>query len=562
MSSSQQPAPWETVDYTGVLRRRWPIAVAGALIGAVAALAYTTVAPKTYIATAAVYPRTTGANVGNGLQGNRTNNALVNLDTEAQLITSGTVAGLAGNIMHSPLTDAKLASEITVTVPPNSQVLNITCAASTAAGAATCANAFAAAYLQNRHTNAAVALNVRIQQLQGKVTALRKSMAKLQTAIGALSKTSTTRLSDQASVRSDSAQLRSLNAKISALTVLAANVQGGQVITAATAAKKPDRPDKSLVVPSGLVAGLLIGLIVPFLWERRTQRLHNADDVEQELGLPVLLALSRKAFGRQLSLASSRSRTGRAFTELAHTMAASLGEGSHIVLVAGTTPGPGASVVAANLAAALARTHSEAVLVCADMRDSVAPEVFGLSDSRGLAEVVAGLSTVGEVVRGPAGLPGLWVIPPGSDTSLAEYHLQYDTARALTSQLRRDARFVVIEAQAGDEGADTFALAEFADGALLTVEMERTRRDEAGVCIKRLHRMRVPVLGAAVLPSISDRYTIRPAQPPQRPGQSQGRDNTLAGRPAGELSGAPPANNRPPRARDGHGNPADRVSGR
>ena len=196
-------------------------------------------------------------------------------------------------------------------------------------------------------------------------------------------------------------------------------------------------------------------------------------------------------------------------------------------------------MVAANLAAALARTHSEAVLVCADMRDSVAPELFGLSDSRGLAEVVAGLSTVGEVVRGPAGLPGLWVIPPGSDTSLAEYHLQYDTARALTSQLRRDARFVVIEAQAGDEGADTFALAEFADGALLTVEMERTRRDEAGVCIKRLHRMRVPVLGAAVLPSISDRYTIRPAQPPQRPALSGawGRGSDGRGDPAGRSAG-------------------------
>jgi len=154
------------------------------------------------------------------------------------------------------------------------------------------------------------------------------------------------------------------------------------------------------------------------------------------------------------------------------------------------------------------------------------------------------------------------VIPPGSDTSLAEYNLQYDTARALTSQLRRDARFVVVEVQAGDEGADTFALAEFADAALVTVEIERTLRDEAGVCIKRLQRMRVPVLGAAVLPAIGDRYTVRPAQPPPRPGLGQGRDNTLAGRPAGELSGAPSVNSRPSRTREGHGNPADRVTGR
>jgi hypothetical protein len=52
--------------------------------------------------------------------------------------------------------------------------------------------------------------------------------------------------------------------------------------------------------------------------------------------------------------------------------------------------------------------------------------------------------------------------------------------------------------------------------------------------------MRVPVLGAAVLPSISDRYTIRPAQPPQRPA----------------LSGAPG------RASDGRGDPAGRSAGR
>src|SRR5262249_16385804 len=121
---------------------------------------------------------------------------------------------------------------------------------------------------------------------------------------------------------------------------------------------------------------------------------------------PVLLNLSRKAFGRQVSLASPRSQTGRAFTELAYTGAASLGEGSHVVLVAGATPGPGASVVAANLAAALARTHSEAVLVCADTRDSVAPKLFGLAGSRGLAGGVAGGATAGGGGRGPAGAAG------------------------------------------------------------------------------------------------------------------------------------------------------------
>jgi capsular polysaccharide biosynthesis protein/Mrp family chromosome partitioning ATPase len=564
MSSSGQPGPSEAVDYTGVLRRRWPIVVAGAVVGLLAALAYVIVAPKTYDATASVYVASTGADVGNAPTGGKAGSTLVNMNTEAQLVISGTVATLAGHTMHSSLTPYQLSKEITVVNPPNSQVLNITCSASTASSAATCANDFANAYLQNRRTSAASTLDAPIKTLQGKVSVLEKSMSKLNQQVATLPKNSATRLTDQSMLAGDRTQVNSFNAEITALTGQAANVQGGHVITTATAPGKPAKPSKTIILPVGLVVGLLLGLIAAFIWDRRDKRLHGAGDVERQLGLPVMLELSRKSFGRQLSLAAPRSRTGRAFTELAHTVAASLGEGSHVVLVAGTTPGPGASVVAANLAAALARTHSEAVLVCADMRDSVAPELFGLADSHGLAEVVAGLATVGEVVRGPAGLPGLWVIPPGSDTSLAEYHLQYDTARALTSQLRRDARFVVIEAQAGDEGADTFALAEFADGALLTVEVERARRDEAGVCIKRLHRMRVPVLGAAVLPAISDRFTIRPAQPPPRPGQAQGRDNTLAARPHGELSGTPPVNasNKPARTREGHGNSSNRVTGR
>jgi len=521
MNSSGQPGAFEAVDYTGVLRRRWPIVVAGGVVGLVAALAYVTVAPKSYVATAAVYVSSTGADSGSSASGGKASGGLVNMNTEAQLVVSGTVATLAGHTMHSPLTAYDLAKTITVVNPPNSSVLQITCTASTPAGAATCANDFAAAYLQNRSTSATTVLNGEIKTLQNKINTLQKSMTKLDTQIAGLAKNSATRASDLSVLAGYRTQVTSLNGQIVTLTGQAANVQGGHVITAATPPGKPKSPSKTIDLPIGLVVGLLLGVVAAFVWDRRDKRLHGPGDVERLLGLPVVLSLPRKAFGRQVSLASPRSRTGRAFTELAHTVAGSLGnEGSHVVLVAGATPGPGTSVVAANLAAALARIRGEAVLVCADLRDSVAPELFGLPGGHGLAEVAAGLATVGEVVSGPPGLPGLWVIPPGSDVSLAEYHLQYDTARALTSQLRRDARFVVIEAQAGDEGADSFALAEFADTAVLTLEVERVRRDEAGLAIRRLGRIRVPVLGAAVIPPITGRVAVRPAQPPARPALS------------------------------------------
>lgn len=572
MNPSQRPDSFESVDYTGVLRRRWWIVLAGTVIGVVVALAYVVVAPKSYTATSTVNVVATGADQSNTNVSNSRTGGSVNLDTEAQLVTSGTVATIAAKMMHSSLPVYQLSKQISVTVPPNSTVLTINCSTSTAASAATCAQDFAKAYLQNRSASAASTLANQVKILNAKVTSLQDSVAKLNTSIGSLPKNSPTRASDETLAGSDRSQIGSLNHQISGINGQAANINGGSIITVATPPGKPSSPKKSLILPSGLVAGLLIGLIAAFVWDRRDKRLHSAQDVERLLGIPVMLSLPRKAFGRQVALASPRSRTGKAFTELAHTVAASLGEGSHILFVAGSTPGPGVSVVAANLAATLARTHSEAVLVCADLRDSVTPELFGLVDGRGLAEVVAGRATVGEVARGPAGVPGLWVIPPGADSSLAEYHLQHDTAKALTQQLRRDARYVIIEAQATEDGADTFAFAEFADAALLTVEIEHTDRNEADVCIKRLNRMRTPILGAAVLPPISEQASVRPPQPTQPrlgPGQGEGRDGAVAGRAHSELSalsgtsaGTPDGPDRPDRSRDGYGDPADRVSGR
>jgi capsular polysaccharide biosynthesis protein len=555
-----QPTSIDMMEYTGMLRRRWWIVVALTIFGTVGGFAYYQISPKIYNATAAVNVLRTGANQSDQVVGARAGGA-VDLNSEAQLVTSATVAAAAGKIMKSPLAPTALAHEITITVPPNSGVLDITCGERTPAAAATCANAFAAAYLDNRATAAEDADATQIKNLTTEIGGLQKNVDSLNTVIPSLPGNSLTRISDEANLKSDTARINSLTGQVSALTGQAASTVGGTVITAATPPGKSAEPDRTLVVPSAVASGLLLGLMGAWFYDRRDNRMRTAKDVERLLDIPVLLDLPRKSFGRQISLASPRSRIGKSFTELAHSVAASLGEGSHILLVAGTEPGPEASIVAANLAATLARTHSEAVLVCADLNDSVATDLFGLSDSRGLAEVVAGRATVGEVARGPAGIPGLWVIPPGADTSLAEYHLQHDTAKALTSQLRRDARYVIIEAQATDDGTDTLALAEFADAALLTVDVNRTSRQDATSCIRRLHRMRTPILGAVTLPPLDSHVTIRPPQPGSArlsSGQPDGREG-VTGRVHGELPGAPSA---PVRSRDGHGDPADRVSGR
>lgn len=572
MNPVQRPDSFEAADYVGVLRRRWWIALVLMIVGLVGAFGYVTVAPKTYAATAAVNVTPTAADASNSVAGSRTAGATVNLDTEAQVVTSTAVATLAGHMLHSTLTPWQLAQQVSVTVPPNSSILDIACKASTATEAAACANDFANAYLQNRHTTAVNYVNGQLKNLASQLSTLNTQITALTTKIASLSSNSPTRAADQALVSSDRSKQNRLTQDYATTAGALANTNGGSVNNVATPPGKPASPKKTLILPSGLVAGLLIGLIAAFLVDRRDKRIHNAAHAERVLDLPVLLNLPAGAFGREVSIASPRSKTGQAFTDLAHGVAAALGEGNHVVFVAGATPGPAGSVVAANLAVTLARTHSEVVLVCANMNSTVAPKLLGLGEGEGLAELIAGNATVRDVVQGPAGMPGLWVITPGADPSLAFYHLQHDTARALTSQLRRDARYVIIEAQAADDGADTFALGEFADAALVTIEVERSTKSDAIECVRRLRQLRTPVLGAAILPALGRRITVRPPrQGQQRPGSGAepGRDAAPpTGRGHGEfqpISGisanASDRRDRPARTRDGHGGRADSVTG-
>ena len=573
MNPVQRPDSFEAADYIGVLRRRWWIVLLGAIVGLLGALAYVTVAPKAYTATASVNVTPTAADQTNVVAGSRTSGATVNLDTEAQVVQSTTVATLAGKAIHSPLTAWALAKQVNVTVPPNSSILNISCTASTPTGAATCANAFAKAYLQNRSQSATTYINQQLTKLQQKIHALNQAEAALSTKISSLPKNSPTRAADVAQKKTDQAQGAKLTQEYATISGLAAQTNGGSIITAATPPGKPSSPKKLLILPSGLIVGLLIGLVLALLVDRRDKRIHNTAHVERLLDLPVLLDLPPGAFGREVSIASPRSKTGQAFTDLAHGVAAALGEGNHVVFVAGATPGPAGSVVAANLAVTLARTHSEVVLVCANMNSTVAPKLLGLGDGEGLAELIAGSATVRDVVQGPAGMPGLWVITPGADPSLAFYHLQHDTGRALTSQLRRDARYVIIEAQAADDGADTFALGEFADAAVVTIEVARSTKSEATDCVRRLRQLRTPVLGAAVLPALGRRIAVRPPrQAPPRPGPGPGepaRDSAPAARgQSGDFSAvsgmsakAPDKRDRAARTRDGRGGRADSIPG-
>jgi capsular polysaccharide biosynthesis protein len=538
MGVSQEADSFEFAGYLGVLRRRWWIILVFACVGIVGAGAYIVESPKGYTATATVNVTATGLSQNQGsaaVAGGRTSSA-VNLDTEVQIVQSSSVAAIAASDLHTSLTPQALVKNISVAVPANSSVLQISCVARSAEQSAACANAFAAAYLTNRTATATNTDNTELKSIRDQLTALEKRTAQLSIQSRSLPVNSPQRASAQAQLQTAASQLRALANQSAALSASGAAASGGSIITKATPPTVPSSPKKKLILPSGLLAGLLIGLVIAFAWDKRDTRIKNLKSLGH-LGAPALIALSAKDLDGQ-TLADPRSRAGQDFSELARSTTASLSQDHHLVLVAGASAGAAASVVAANLAAALTRTHSAVILVCAGGSGTAGllgvPESRRL-DARAAAELAAGELSVDALALQPAGFPGLRLIVLAEEL----HDLHHTEARVLAEQLRFDADYTVVEAPARSTGPDSLALAEYCGAALLAVEVSATRREDIEEAVQRITRLGAPVLGLVAVPR------LRAPAPLVRGPELPSSGSVRLRKPASDAAAAAPANGRP-----------------
>jgi capsular polysaccharide biosynthesis protein len=279
----------QLADYAGVLRRRWWLILALAVIGTLVSIGYFKVSHKVYIATASVYVTANGG-TANQVAGGRTTGT-VNLDTEAQVVQSATVAQAAAKLMHATETLPQLIKRVSVTVPANSQVLSISCQASSATGAASCAQSFAQAFLSYTSSSTSASANSQISALQSKISALESASAKLTVEVGSLPDNSPQRAAAQEQLNSDQGQLSSLNSQVAQLTAELTNPSGGSIISNAIPPSSASSPKPLLIFPSGLLAGLLIGLILSFIVDRRDRRVRSPRDL-MKINVPVLMSLA------------------------------------------------------------------------------------------------------------------------------------------------------------------------------------------------------------------------------------------------------------------------------
>jgi Mrp family chromosome partitioning ATPase/ElaB/YqjD/DUF883 family membrane-anchored ribosome-binding protein len=501
--------PADVSHYLGIFRRHWWIALiaTGAGLGAGAAL--TKALPKTYESSASVLVQALDQDTN--AAGGRTKGA-VNLDTEAQLVRSGAVATGAAKLLRTTRSPIDLAKDVSVEVPANTTVLVITFQAGTPPDAQSGAHAFAEAYLQNRQDTAQSGLDQQIKTLTAKVKQLTTTLTGINGRLANAAKGSPDQ-SNLMSLRSNSQnQLNGLTGRLNELTTT--TVGAGDIISDARLPDTPTSPNPMVNLATGGMVGLLLGVALAFLRERFDRRLRSASDVRDRGQIHVLAALDERTTPHFDDVLQPYGAGGRVFNRLRNEILATLSPSDQVIVVTGTSRGSAATLVAANLAAALARTGSDVVLIGAHLPDSVvdvAPlaRMLGVSAMPGLSDLLAGRVGLARALQRTPRIPSLRVITTGGAATAAGL-MQSQRLKDTLEALRRQGGYVVIEAPSTSSSADAQGLASLADAALLAVELRKSRRPALLDAAEQLQRVGTPLLGAVVLPRLAN---LRGAEP-------------------------------------------------
>ena len=284
------------------------------------------------------------------------------------------------------------------------------------------------------------------------------------------------------------------------------------IVDEAEVPHEPASPRKGLNLMLSLALGSMLAVGFAFFFEYLDNRIKNPDEIKQHLGLPFLgmvPALSLKALEKAAS--GSGGGTGaplindgippnfaESFRALrTNVLFSSAEEGSRSVVVTSTGPGEGKTLVASNLAIALAQAGERVLLVDADLRKPRVHDIFGKPQKPGLSNVLVGNAKPSEAVHS-TDVAGLWVMPAGVHPPNPAELLGSKRCKELLGSLAEYFDWVVLDTPPVMAVTDAAVMAHRATGVLFVVGSEMTARRAALRAVEQLEHGKAKFIGAVL----------------------------------------------------------------
>jgi polysaccharide biosynthesis transport protein len=465
-----------------VRRRKWWV-IAFALVGLMAALAISFTETKQYSASTQVLvqPSTQASALGSTVQPVTP----TDVQTMLQLVTSAPVTSAVRRQLGSAPPIA--ASEVAQT-----NVISITAVSTVPARAATIANAYARAFVNDQRTVALNDLTSAEAQLRGQIKSIGKQIKQLHGTAGTASEQ--TALLNQEAVLSE---------QLTQMQVNSSSETGGlTVVTPAQAPTSPSSPKPVENGALGVAAGLILGLAAGFLRESLDDAVSSKETAEEFGGATVLAAVpmvnSWKKRDKPLvvSLARPMSPAAEAYRSLRTSLQFARQERDlHTILVTSPAAAEGKTSTLSNLGAMFAQAGQRVVLVSCDLRKPRLGEFFGLDERLGLTTAILGEQRVEELIQPVPGDDNLWLLGSGQMPPNPAELLNGRRIQEVFKTLRGMFDLVLIDSPPVLPVTDAVVLAKDADATLLIVAAGQTSQSDLQRAAEKLAQVNACVVG-------------------------------------------------------------------
>ena len=277
----------------------------------------------------------------------------------------------------------------------------------------------------------------------------------------------------------------------------------------------PSFPKTTLNALLALLGSTIIGLSLVFLMDALDTTVVDAEHLQRELHVPMLPSLpvgkftpgtlpmqefsaNPEARFHGVSAKDTLATPNHAFDEAIRTLrssillSAGLEHHPRSILVTSASPAEGKSTIALYLAAAHSQQQRRTLLIDGDMRRPVIK--LGVSNDRGLSDVVNGTMHWKEAVQTPYAYPDLDILSAGPSSRRVADRIGI-VLRSILDEADREYDLVIIDSPPLLGFAEPLEIAALADGVIIVARAGRTNRTAVASVVEQLKRVRADIIG-------------------------------------------------------------------
>ena len=411
--------------------------------------------------------------------------------------------------LELPLRVSTLRSMVSVSAPPDTQILVIGVEDTDPVRAADIANTIGEVFINQNQARESLRYAEPIATWQSRMDVIASDIGKLEVTINGFGEPKTAEeiaLLARLQTQLNESQIRYTEAfnSLNKLQQDQAKESSNIVpIESAQPAYSPIRPRTATNTGLAAVAGILIAVAIVFLIEYLDDTVKNQDQVLSDTGLSSLGAIAQIKSGEPSESIVVFTRPRDPLSEAYRVLRTNLGFSAidgelRSILVTSGSPGEGKSTTVSNLAAVMAQAGKRVIIVDSDLRRPVQHKILTVGNNRGLTTALLDSETPASFHLQNTKIEGLRVMTSGPIPPNPAEILSSQRMGQLIEELYEGADILIFDTPPVLTVTDAAVLAPQVDGTLFVVQVGKTRRDTLARAVERVEKTSAHCLGVVL----------------------------------------------------------------